>query len=77
MSNKFNLDKLDLQIIKEMMLNANISYAELGKKIIRIRRHHSCAHKKAGRNGHCYRHPPECKPENARLRCGGFHWHLP
>src|SRR3954471_2193054 len=33
MSGKFNLDKLDLQIIHEMMENAEISYAELGKKL--------------------------------------------
>ena len=31
MSGKFNLDKLDLQIIHEMMENAEISYADLGK----------------------------------------------
>jgi len=30
---KLNLDKLDLQIIHEMMENAEISYAELGKKL--------------------------------------------
>ena len=28
-----NLDKLDLQIIQEMMENAGISYADLGKKL--------------------------------------------
>src|SRR6476660_5272900 len=33
MSGKFNLDKLDLQIIHEMMENAEISYADLGKKL--------------------------------------------
>ncbi len=33
MSNKLNLDKLDLQIIQEMMNNAEISYADLGKKL--------------------------------------------
>src|ERR1700709_981161 len=33
MSGKFNLDKLDLQIIQEMMENAGISYADLGKKL--------------------------------------------
>lgn len=33
MSVKLNLDKLDLQIIQEMMGNANISYADLGKKL--------------------------------------------
>ncbi len=33
MSSKLNLDKLDLQIIEEMMENAEISYAELGKKL--------------------------------------------
>src|ERR1700709_2325422 len=33
MSGKFNLDKLDLQIIHEMLENANISYADLGKKL--------------------------------------------
>ncbi|HVY75740.1 MAG TPA: Lrp/AsnC ligand binding domain-containing protein [Puia sp.] len=33
MSTKFNLDKLDLQIIHEMMENAEISYADLGKKL--------------------------------------------
>src|SRR6476469_305551 len=33
MANKLNLDKLDLQIIHEMMENAEISYAELGKKL--------------------------------------------
>jgi len=30
---KLNLDKLDLQIIQEMMENAGISYADLGKKL--------------------------------------------
>ena len=33
MSHKFNLDKLDLQIIQHMMENAEISYADLGKKL--------------------------------------------
>jgi len=32
MSAKLNLDKLDLQIIQYMVDNANVSYAELGKK---------------------------------------------
>lgn len=30
---KLNFDKLDLQIIQEMMVDADISYAELGKKL--------------------------------------------
>jgi len=33
MHGKLNLDKLDLQIIHEMMENAEISYADLGKKL--------------------------------------------
>ncbi len=33
MNNKLNLDKLDLQIIQHMMDNAEISYADLGKKL--------------------------------------------
>ena len=33
MSAKLNLDKLDLQIIQEMMENAEVSYADLGKKL--------------------------------------------
>src|SRR6201985_1932083 len=33
MPNKMNLDKLDLQIIHAMMENAEISYADLGKKL--------------------------------------------
>lgn len=33
MSGKLNLDKLDLQIIHEMMDNAEVSYADLGKKL--------------------------------------------
>jgi Lrp/AsnC family transcriptional regulator for asnA, asnC and gidA len=33
MAHKLNLDKLDLQIIHEMMANAEVSYAELGKKL--------------------------------------------
>src|ERR1044072_8052668 len=33
MTGKLNLDKLDFQIIQEMMDNANISYADLGKKL--------------------------------------------
>lgn len=33
MAAKLNLDKLDLQIIDAMMNNAEISYAELGKKL--------------------------------------------
>jgi Lrp/AsnC family transcriptional regulator for asnA, asnC and gidA len=33
MGTKLNLDKLDLQIIQEMMEDAEISYADLGKKL--------------------------------------------
>jgi Lrp/AsnC family transcriptional regulator for asnA, asnC and gidA len=33
MAGKMNLDKLDLQIIEAMMENAEISYAELGKRL--------------------------------------------
>jgi Lrp/AsnC family transcriptional regulator, regulator for asnA, asnC and gidA len=33
MATKFNLDKLDLQIINEMLNDAGVSYAELGKKL--------------------------------------------
>jgi len=33
MAGKLNLDKLDLQIISEMMRDAEISYADLGKKL--------------------------------------------
>jgi Lrp/AsnC family transcriptional regulator for asnA, asnC and gidA len=33
MGDNLNLDKLDLQIIQAMMYNANISYADLGKKL--------------------------------------------
>jgi Lrp/AsnC family transcriptional regulator for asnA, asnC and gidA len=33
MRQKLNLDKLDFQIIQEMMENAEISYADLGKKL--------------------------------------------
>lgn len=33
MAHKLNLDKLDLQIIHEMMANAQTSYADLGKKL--------------------------------------------
>ncbi|MGF7229738.1 Lrp/AsnC ligand binding domain-containing protein [Arachidicoccus sp.] len=33
MSNKLNLDKLDFQIIQAMAENAEISYADLGKKL--------------------------------------------
>jgi Lrp/AsnC family transcriptional regulator for asnA, asnC and gidA len=33
MAAKLNLDKLDLQIIHNMMENAEISYADLGKKL--------------------------------------------
>ncbi|MDE3235109.1 MAG: Lrp/AsnC ligand binding domain-containing protein [Bacteroidota bacterium] len=33
MSQKLNLDKLDFQIIQEMMEDAEISYADLGKKL--------------------------------------------
>ena len=33
MGTKLNLDKLDFQIIQEMMENAEISYADLGKKL--------------------------------------------
>ncbi len=33
MNQKLNLDKLDFQIIQEMMENAEISYADLGKKL--------------------------------------------
>ena len=33
MAAKLNLDKLDLQIIQEMMQNADISYADVGKKL--------------------------------------------
>ncbi len=33
MTAELNIDKLDLQIIQSMMQSANISYAELGKKL--------------------------------------------
>jgi Lrp/AsnC family transcriptional regulator for asnA, asnC and gidA len=33
MAGNLNIDKLDLQIINEMMRNAEISYADLGKKL--------------------------------------------
>ena len=33
MASKIKSDKLDLQIIHEMMENAEISYADLGKKL--------------------------------------------
>ncbi len=33
MAARLNLDKLDFQIIREMMLDATISYADLGKKL--------------------------------------------
>ena len=33
MADKLNLDKLDFQIIQAMMDNADISYADLGKKL--------------------------------------------
>lgn len=33
MQNKLHLDKLDYQIIQEMMMNAEVSYADLGKKL--------------------------------------------
>ena len=33
MAAKLNLDKLDLQIIHEMMETAEVSYADLGKKL--------------------------------------------
>lgn len=33
MAAKLNLDKLDLQIIQEMMEDAEVSYADLGKKL--------------------------------------------
>src|SRR5690348_13316117 len=33
MSAKFNIDKLDLRIIQEMLQNAETPYAELGKKL--------------------------------------------
>jgi Lrp/AsnC family transcriptional regulator for asnA, asnC and gidA len=33
MAAKLNLDKLDLQIIHHMMEDAQISYADLGKKL--------------------------------------------
>ena len=34
MAGKLNLDKLDLQIIHHMMEDAEISYADLGKKLL-------------------------------------------
>jgi Lrp/AsnC family transcriptional regulator, regulator for asnA, asnC and gidA len=33
MGSKFNLDKLDLQIIQAMMEDAGVSYADMGKKL--------------------------------------------
>ena len=33
MASKLNLDKLDLQIMHEMLANAEVPYAELGKKL--------------------------------------------
>lgn len=40
MNPKLNLDKLDLQIIQEMMEDAEVSYADLGKKTLCIGRYH-------------------------------------
>ena len=53
MAAKLNLDKLDLQIIHHMMENAEISYAELGKKLFVSGGHHSCSYQKTtgGRRG--------------------------
>lgn len=53
MHTKLNLDQLDLSILEEMMNNADISYAELGKKLFCERRHHSCSNEKVARHGHC------------------------
>ena len=33
MAAKFNIDKLDLRIIQQLMHDASISYAEMGKKL--------------------------------------------
>jgi Lrp/AsnC family transcriptional regulator for asnA, asnC and gidA len=44
MSGKFNLDKLDLQIIHEMMENAEIACRS--RESYLHRRHHSCTYKK-------------------------------
>lgn len=50
MATKLNFDKLDLQIISEMMRNASVSYKELGKTV-RLRWYHSCSHEKLQRLG--------------------------
>jgi len=47
MAAKLNLDKLDLQIIHEMMENAEISYAGIGEKTICFGGHNPCADQKA------------------------------
>ena len=60
MSTKLNLDKLDLQIIQYMVDNANVSYAELGKKFfvsggtihVRIKKITGCRD--------CKRYPVQC-----------------
>jgi Lrp/AsnC family transcriptional regulator for asnA, asnC and gidA len=45
-TSKLNLDKLDHQIIHHMMNDANVSYAELGKKFFVSAGNYSCTHKK-------------------------------
>ena len=77
MAAKLNLDKLDYQIIYEMMETAEISYADLGKKLICFGRHHTCAYKKTAGSGNCKRHQIKCRPESSGLRCNCLYWHLP
>lgn len=60
MAIKLNLDKLDYQIIQEMMENAETSYADLGKKTLRFRGHHSRQDQETPGNGHRARNPAEC-----------------
>ncbi len=43
MASKLNLDKLDLQIIQEMLQNAETPYAELGKNSLLAEELYMCA----------------------------------
>ena len=77
MSGKFNLDKLDLQIIHEMMENAEISYADLGKKLFVSGGTIHVRIKKLQEFGIVKGTKTERKFKTPRIRCHRFYRDLP
>lgn len=75
MASSLNIDKLDLKIINEMMNDAGISYADLGKKIVCFRRYDSCSHEKLQELGIVKGTRLQVDLKN-RIRCNRLRGHL-